>query len=198
MRTDFEPIAFLSDMQALDPESDATILVRSNLQPDVLIPQLRRELLNLHPALVLQFSQLKDDIAEQLVAERLMAMLAGFFGGFAILLAVVGLYGVIAYMVARRTTEIGIRVALGANRRGILRLVMTEVAAICAIGLCLGLLLTLAAAPAVRSLLFGLRPADPLTLVLAMAGTSGLAVLATLVPAIRAARLDPMAALREE
>ena len=121
-----------------------------------------------------------------------------FFGGFAILLAVVGLYGVIAYMVARRTTEIGIRVALGANRRGILRLVMTEVAAIRAIGLCLGLLLTLAAAPAVRSLLFGLRPADPLTLVLAMAGMSALAVLATLVPAIRAARLDPMAALREE
>jgi putative ABC transport system permease protein len=198
LRRDFEPIAFLSDMQAPGPDNDATLLVRSNLQPDVLIPQLRRELLSLHPALVLQFSQLKDDIAEQLVAERLMAMLAGFFGGFAILLAVVGLYGVIAYMVARRTTEIGIRVALGANRRGILRLVMTEVAAICAIGLCLGLLLTLAAAPAVRSLLFGLRPADPLTLLLAMAGMSGLAVLATLVPAIRAARLDPMAALREE
>ena len=82
LRSDFEPIAFLSDMQALDPDSDATILARSDLQPDVLIPQLRREPLNLNPALVLQFSQLKDDIAEQLVAERLMAMLAGFFGAF--------------------------------------------------------------------------------------------------------------------
>src|SRR5215469_10469898 len=101
-------------------------------------------------------------------------------------------------MVARRTNEICIRMALGADRVRILLLIMREVAVICVAGLLVGVGLVIAAGPAIRSLLYGLRPTDPATLAAAAAGVSAFAALATLLPAIRAARLDPMRALREE
>lgn len=200
LREEFEPIVYLPDAQTPDPEteSDANMMLRSEQPAEVLVPEIRRALLKVNPELVLKFSRLKDDIAGSLVAERLMAMLAGFFGILAIVLAAIGLYGVIAYMVARRTNEIGIRMALGADRGRILLLIMKEVAAICAIGLLVGLGLALAAAPAIRSLLFGLRPTDPSTLALASVGVSVFAILASLLPALRAAQLDPMVALHDE
>ncbi|MGC2111842.1 MAG: FtsX-like permease family protein [Candidatus Korobacteraceae bacterium] len=200
LRREFEPIVYLPDSQTpnSEMESDAYMMVRSEQPPEVLVPEIRSRLLKVNPDLVLKFTQLKDDIVNSLVAERLMAMLAGFFGVLAIVLAVIGLYGVIAYMVTRRTNEIGIRMALGADRRRILMLIMREVAAICAIGLLVGLGLALAAAPAVRSLLFGLRPTDPSTLAVAIVGVILFTVLASLLPALRAAQLDPMAALHDE
>jgi putative ABC transport system permease protein len=198
LRKDFEPIAYLPDIQAADPDSDATMMVRSDQPAEVLVPEIRRELLKVNPDLVLQFSRLKDQIADGLVAERLMALLAGFFGLLAMVLAVIGLYGVIAYMVARRTNEIGIRMALGANRGSILFLIMKEVATTCGIGLLAGVGLTLTAAPAVRSLLFGLRATDPATLIAAVGGVGIVAVLASMLPALRAAQLDPMVALHDE
>jgi putative ABC transport system permease protein len=198
LRKGFDPVAYVPDRLNPAPFSQISLVIRSNQPADILMPETRRALLQVNPDLVLQFSRLKDDMADTLVAERLMAMLAGFFGVLAIILAVVGLYGVIAYMVARRTNEIGIRMALGANRGSILGLVMREVAGICAIGLGVGLGLTLAAGPAARSLLFQLRPTNPATLLAAILGVGIIAVLASLLPAWRAAKLDPLVALHEE
>jgi putative ABC transport system permease protein len=195
----FAPIAYLPDMQTPSGSPTAvSLLVRSSAPGDVLTPEIRRALLQVNPDLALQFGQLKDDIADGLVAERLMAMLAGFFGALAIVLAVVGLYGMIAYMVARRTNEIGIRMALGAHRFNILRLIMREVAAICGIGLVAGLALSAAVGPAMRSLLFGMKPSDPATLTAGAVGVAIVAGIASFIPALRAAQLDPMIALHEE
>jgi predicted lysophospholipase L1 biosynthesis ABC-type transport system permease subunit len=196
----FDPIAYLPDMQAPSGSQQTTVslLVRSNAPGEVLTPEIRGALLQVNPDLALHFSQLKDDISDGLVAERLMAMLAGFFGALAIVLAVVGLYGMVAYMVARRTNEIGIRMALGAHRGSILLLVMKEVAAICGAGMVAGLALSAAAGPAARSLLFGMKPTDPATLVAGAAGVAVVAAIASFVPALRAAHLDPIVVLHEE
>jgi ABC-type antimicrobial peptide transport system permease subunit len=127
-----------------------------------------------------------------------MATLSGFFGVLATLLATVGLYGVISYMVARRRNEIGIRMALGAGRASILRMVMGEAGLLLAIGLAAGAILSLMGARAASSLLFGLNARDPLTLALGVAILVIVAAVASYLPAQRAASLDPMQALRDE
>src|SRR4029453_13003956 len=127
-----------------------------------------------------------------------MAMLAGFFGGLAGLLAVIGLYGILSYMVARRRSEIGIRMALGADRRIVTRLVVREALKLLVVGLAIGAALAAAAARSARSLLFGLEPGDPATMIGAIVGLAVVAVLAAYWPARRAARLNPVMALREE
>jgi len=137
-------------------------------------------------------------IEDGLVRERLMARLSGFFGLLAVLLAIIGLYGVISYMVVRRRNEIGIRVALGANRTSVVGLVMREGALLLALGLPLGVVLSLAAGKGAASMLYGLKPWDVATLGLAVGSLTAVAALASLIPALRAARMEPMAALRDE
>jgi putative ABC transport system permease protein len=127
-----------------------------------------------------------------------MAALAGAFGVLAGLLAVLGLYGVIAYMVARRRNEIGVRIALGAGHRQVIRLVLREAALLLGIGLAVGIGLTLWAGRAAATMLYGLKPYDPLTLGSAIALLAAVALLASYAPARRASRLDPMDALREK
>ena len=198
LRSEDVPIAFLPDTQMEKPDAEALLLVRSNLPPDMLIPQVRSALLRVNSNLVLQFTRLKDDIVDGLVTERLMAMLAGFFGVLAIVLAVVGLYGVISYMAARRTNEIGIRIALGADRADILGMIMKDAAAMCSVGILAGIGLAAALGPAARALLFGMKPTDPATLLIGSLGIAAIAALASAVPAIRAARLNPVVALHDE
>jgi putative ABC transport system permease protein len=130
--------------------------------------------------------------------ERLMATLSGFFGGLAALIAAVGLYGVMSYLVARRTNEIGIRMALGASRGDIVRLVLREAAILLLVGLAGGAVLAVAAGYAAGSLLFGLRPTDAGILAMAAALLAAVAIAASYLPAWRASRLDPVTALREE
>jgi len=127
-----------------------------------------------------------------------MATLSGFFGILAAMLATVGLYGVISYMVARRRSEIGIRMALGASRFSIVRMIMGEAAVLLVIGLTVGALLSLAGARAANALLYGLHPHDPTTLLLGIVILASVAAVASYLPAMRAANLDPMAALRDE
>jgi len=127
----------------------------------------------------------------------LMATLSGFFGVLATILAMVGLYGVISYMVIRHRNEIGARMALGANRSNILLMVLRE-AAILLGGVVVGTGLAMAAGAAASSMLYGLKPRDPLTLGAAIAGMTVVALVASLLPAQRAATVPPMAALREE
>jgi predicted lysophospholipase L1 biosynthesis ABC-type transport system permease subunit len=130
--------------------------------------------------------------------ERMMALLSVAFGLLALVLASVGLYGVIAYGVERRTQEIGIRLALGASRGEVCGLLLREVAVILAIGLALGGAATMALGQSVKALLFGLTPHDPVMLIFAAALLSAVALTAGYLPARSAARLDPMNALRQE
>lgn len=127
-----------------------------------------------------------------------MAALAGAFGLLAGLLAVLGLYGVIAYMVARRRNEIGVRIALGASRGRVIALVLREAILLLVIGLMLGTALAAWAGQAAASLVYGIKPRDPLTLGGACALLAIVALLASYGPARRASRLQPMAALRDE
>jgi putative ABC transport system permease protein len=131
-------------------------------------------------------------------ALRPTATLSGFFGGLALLLTAIGLYGLMAYAVAQRQREIGIRVALGAGRARVMRDVVVDGLSVALGGVAIGTMASLAATQLVKSLLFGVTPRDPLTLAAAPALVVAVAVLASLVPAIRATRVDPMIALRAE
>jgi ABC-type antimicrobial peptide transport system permease subunit len=138
------------------------------------------------------------NLAESVWRERLMAALSALFGVLATLMAVVGLYGVFSYMLARRRNEIGIRMALGAEWASVLRMILGEAGTLLAAGLGFGLLISLAVGRAATTLLYGLEPHDPLTLSSAalILGAAGLA--ASFVPAHRASSLDPMSALRDQ
>jgi ABC-type antimicrobial peptide transport system permease subunit len=133
-----------------------------------------------------------------LVQERLVATLSSVFGLLALLLACIGLYGVMAYDVARRTREIGVRMALGASTGLVTQLVLRQTLWLVGIGVVIGLGASLAATQWVKSLLFGLHPHDPLTIGLAVLLLLAVAAVAGLLPARRAARVDPMVALRQD
>src|SRR5262249_46491118 len=130
--------------------------------------------------------------------QRLVARLASFFSLLALLLACIGLYGVLSYAVLRRANEIGIRMALGARRGDVLWLVAREALALVGAGVLIGLLAAFAATKTVSTLLFGLKPNDPLTIAAALLLLLAVAALSAYLPARRASRVDPMAALREE
>jgi ABC-type antimicrobial peptide transport system permease subunit len=127
-----------------------------------------------------------------------MATLAGFFGFLAAILAMIGLYGVISYMVARRKNEIGIRIALGANGQNILSMIMREATTLLIAGLAVGTLLALLTASAAKALIFGIQPNDPITLLASVIVLAAIAILASFLPAKRASTLNPIQALREE
>ena len=198
LREDPKPIAFVSFTQANGPEEDSKLMIRSDEPLAPLISSIKRTANDMNPSLVLTFSVLKTQIREGLLREQLMATLSGFFGALATILAMVGLYGVISYMVARRRNEIGVRMALGANRNDILVMVLREAAILLLIGLAIGTGLALAAGTAAASMLYGLKPEDPLTLGAAIVGMTAVAMIASLLPAQRAATVHPMEALREE
>ena len=127
-----------------------------------------------------------------------MAMLSGFFGLLAVLLAVVGLYGVISYIVAMRRNEIGIRMALGASRGDVVGIIVRQTLVLLVLGVGAGIVLALAAARGAGSLLFDLRPNDPFIFAVATGVLVSIALVASFIPARRAARVDPMVALRYE
>ena len=141
---------------------------------------------------------LTTQMDEALAQERLLATLSGFFGLTALLLACIGLYGLMAYAVTRRTNEIGIRMALGAQAWDVLKLVMQETLLLVLLGVALGLGAAVATTRLISSLLFGLSATDPATLVLATLLLIAVATLAGYLPARRAAGVDPVVALREE
>jgi ABC-type antimicrobial peptide transport system permease subunit len=132
------------------------------------------------------------------VQQRLLALLSGFFGALALLLAMIGLYGTFSYLVMQRQTEFGIRMALGAQPGSILALVMRDVITLLAGGLAAGILISLAATRVLQQMLFGLGPRDPTTMFLAAGVLSTVALIAGYLPARRAARIDPMETLRHE
>jgi len=150
------------------------------------------------PEISVMYRPFRDMLREGLLRERLMASLSAFFGFLAAVLAMIGLYGVVSFMVVRRRNEIGVRMAMGATRKDILALVLREAGTLLAAGLGIGVVLAIGAASLARSLLYGLGPSDPVTIILASVGLAAVAVAASLLPAHRAATLDPVTALREE
>jgi putative ABC transport system permease protein len=150
-----------------------------------------------NPDLTVTFRPLAEQVNASLTQERLVAMLAGFFGALALLLAGLGLYGVTAYAVSRRRTEIGIRMALGAEPGRVVRLVLTRVTLLVGAGIVAGCALSLWAAQFVSTLLYGLQPRDPITIVGAASALAAVGALAGWLPAYRASRIDPAEVLRE-
>jgi len=198
VREDFEPISYLSVAQDDDPGHGATYVVRTAASTGAVLHGIKGAVAEVNPSMDILFTVLTKQVEDTLLRDRLMATLAGAFGGLAGMLATIGIYGVIAYMVARRRNEIGIRIALGADRLGVVGLVLREAAILLVAGLALGAGLSLWAGRAAASLLFGLKPNDALTLIGAMVLLATVALAASYGPARRAARLQPMDALREE
>jgi putative ABC transport system permease protein len=198
LREDPLEIVYTAMAQYERPDTDAQILIRSNMRLSGLISAVKGVASGANPDLDVSFFVFHQMIEEGLLRDRLMARLSGFFGGLAMLLAVIGLYGVISYMVARRRNEIGIRMSLGADRGSIIALVLRESLQLLAVGLGIGIVLSLLVSRAAASLLFGLKPHDAVTLVVATVGLAAIALAASYVPALRASRLDPVEALRNE
>ena len=198
LREEFAPIVFLSTSQDPQPAPFAQFVIRSAAPMAETVSNVRSLVAQASPLITLGFQPFETTILEGLTRERLMAKVSGFFGLLATLIAAVGLYGVMSYLVAQRTNEIGIRVALGAQRADVLSLVLRNAALLLAPGLVLGAFLSVAAAQAARAMLFGLKPSDPGVLVAAMTGLGFIALLASFLPARRASRVDPMVALRFE
>lgn len=148
------------------------------------------------PKITVRYSRLSTQVSDALAQERLMARLAVLFGIVALLLAVVGLYGLVSYSVATRRAEIGMRVALGATRSGILVMILGDVGRMMIAGVLAGSALALLASRGVGSLLFGLEPTDPATLAIAGGALLLTGLVAALLPARRAAGIDPLTALR--
>ena len=144
------------------------------------------------------FDTIPQLVDQQLVREKLVAKLSSFFGALAVLLAAVGLYGLMAYAVLRRTQEIGIRVALGATRSDLVWMVLRETLTLVSVGVAIGVPAALSLAPIVSSMLFGIMPSDPVMISMAVLVMSVVAILAGYQPALRASRVDPMLALRHE
>jgi hypothetical protein len=147
--------------------------------------------------LAITFRPLTDIVNAGVVRERIVAMLAGFFGGLALLLAGLGLFGLTSYTVERRRTEIGIRMALGAAPSGVIGLVLSGTTGLVAIGIVIGGTLSLWAARFVGALLYQIEARDPVTLISAAATLAAIAAIAAALPAYRASRIDPSAVLRE-
>jgi predicted permease len=197
LRESFEPQMYFAAAQETDPIPYQTVLLRTDGDPDSLRSAVASAVGNVHPSIVITFTVMATQVQNTLLRERLMASLSAGFAVLAVVLAAVGLYGLMAYGVARRRNEIGIRMALGATRSGIVRLIVSETAWLVAAGLAVGLAGAVYASRAAETLLFGLRGSDPWLLAAASAMLAVVAGLAALVPTSRAARLNPTTALRD-
>jgi predicted permease len=185
--------------QADDPVGALNLEIRSRTASASMLETVRRALKNLDPRLpILDLKTADDLIGEDLQEEKMIAKLSSFFGALALLLAGIGLYGVMSYLTVRRTTEIGVRMALGARRLTVMGMVLRESIQLVAVGLVIGILVSLLLASAVSKILFGLSPFDPVTSCSAAVVITAAAVLATYLPARRASKIDPIIALRYE
>ena len=193
------PVIFVDYRQrGLPPNSSPAIIFRTTILPSAIIPSVRSIFHQLDPTVSLEFSTFAEALGGWMAQRRFLLLLAGVFAGAALLLAAVGIYGLVAQSVARRTQEIGVRMALGAQRSDVLRLILGESARLAAIGLVIGIGLSFAATQLISSLLFGVKATDPVTFVIVALVLSAVALLASYIPARRAMRLDPVNALRYE
>jgi putative ABC transport system permease protein len=191
------PVVFTSTDQF--PASALTLTVRTRIAPESLVAAIRREVQNLDPEQpIYHVATMEQRVGDSVGPQRFDALLLALFAVVALLLAVVGIYGVMSYWVTQRTHEIGVRVALGAQPWQVLRLVLARAAWLTLTGLTVGVVGAFVLAHLLSGLLFGVRPIDPLTLLAASTSVAGIALVASWQPARRAAGVDPMVALRYE
>jgi predicted permease len=198
LREPAPPTMYAAWAQADTMSSAASITLRVNGAPDTYRATVLQAIENVHNETVVNFRTFEEDIRAAMIQERLVASLSAFFGGLALLLAAIGLYGVMSYSVARRRNEIGIRMALGAAPREVMSHVLTNVAIVTVVGLTAGIALAIATGRFVNTLLFGLVASDLTMVAIAAVTLGGAAALAGYVPARRAAHVDPLVALREQ
>jgi putative ABC transport system permease protein len=197
LREDFRAIAYTSASQVGDPGPTIRFVLRLQLDTAATIPAVRQALADVSPTAAVRFATLAGAARESLAREQLLAGLSGFFGAIAAVLAIVGVYGVVSYTAASRKREIGIRLALGARASDVLRAVVGRVAVVAAAGLAVGLLVSRSAGAAASSFLYGIEPNDPIVTGAILTAISLSALLAAIVPARRALRIDPVSALKD-
>ena len=191
-------VVYLPFAQEPNPAS-LMLYAHTSAEARTLFATLRREVTALDPALPMNdLRTMRDQVDESLSAQRVIATLSAFFGILATLLAGLGLYGVMAYTVTRRTREIGIRLALGAGRGSLLSMVMREVAVLTLAGVAIAIPIALALTRLIRTQLYGIVPNDPLSIASAALVLIAVALLAGYIPAERATRVNPITALRYE
>jgi predicted permease len=193
-----DPIVYLSASQDSTPPSWVNLMMSVSGSPSAVIAGMKSIATSTDPRISLSFSTLSDQLARSLQRERVLAALSGVFGSLALLLAMIGLYGVMAYTVASRRVEIGIRIALGAVRSRVVRLVLGDVGRMVATVIVLGAVGAVAATQLLATFLYGVTARDPVTLVVAVFVLAAAAFVAGAIPAGRAARLEPVEALRED
>jgi len=198
LREPMPAITFVPMAQHPSPGPWPGIVIYTSASPSAVMAAVKRAVGELRPNMTIGFTVFDAQVRDGLARERILAWLAGSFGVLAAFLAMIGVYGVISYLVVRRRHDIAIRLALGASRTRVVRLVVKEVVVLLVVGLVVGATLAIALASGTSSLLFGLSPRDPMTLV----GTAGvlamIGLLASSLPAFRASRVDATAALRSE
>jgi putative ABC transport system permease protein len=197
LREDDSQTAYVAASQE-QARSNMTLEVRGDGDPLLLVPSLKTLIGGMSSAATVSFVPLETQVAQSLQRERVLAVLSGLFGAVALALAMLGLYGVMSYTVARRRNEIGVRIALGADRSRVLAMVLGDVARVVVIGLVIGAAAAVASGKLVTSFLYGLTPSDPGIMTLAATILGVVALAAGLAPALRATKVDPVAALRED
>ena len=198
LRDSAQPIVYFPRSQESPEALSMALEVRTNGNATSVVPSITKAIARVSPRITLDITTLARQLDESLTLSRSIATLSGFFGALAVLLATIGLYGIMAYGVARRRNEIGVRIALGAEQSRVVRMVLGEVAAIVLIGVIVGVAASLGLTRLVVSFLYGVRPTDPVTLSAAVVVLALVGIGAAALPAWRAARLDPVSALRED
>jgi predicted permease len=198
IREEFQPVVYAAESQHPSPFGYQFMLVRSSAPPASMIAAIKETISRANPEVGVDFDMIRNMVLRNMVRERLMATLSAIFGLLAGVLATVGLYGVVAYMVVRRTREIGIRMALGAQPPGIVRMVLKETVTLLGVGLAAGAVLAFFLVNSAAKLLYGLPPRDPASFGAAAVVLAVAVLAAGYIPARRASRLHPMTALRQE
>jgi len=198
LREPFPPIVYLGAAQNASPADFDQILMRSSQPLPSTSSAVRAAIEAIDPRIAFHFHDFEQEIRYSIRQEHLMALLCGFFAALATILATMGVYGVMAYAAAQRTSEIGIRLALGADRRAIVRMMLGDAATVLAAGLAIGLAVCPLVMKTADALLFGLQANDRGTLALAVAALSIALAVSSYLPARRASEVDPVTALRAE
>jgi len=198
LREETLPTAYLAMNQSEDAGPYTEFALRTGGPASALTAGVKSTVAEMNRSIALDLTPLSEQVDATIVRDRLLATLSAFFGGLALLLAMVGLYGTLSYNVARRRNEIGIRIALGAAQSRVMRLVLGEVSRMVVIGIAVGAVVALASTRLVKSFLYGLTANDPVTIVGAAVTLAAVALAAGALPAWRASRVEPIAALRDE
>jgi putative ABC transport system permease protein len=198
LREQIHPTVFFPATQAPDLLVADAFELRTAIQPTALISSVQAAVASVNSGISLEFHTLAQQVSDSMVQERLLAQLSGLFGFLALSLALIGLYGTVSYLVAQRQREFGIRMALGAEPGSILRLILRDVFSVVAVGLLAGVAVSLTATRLLQQLLFRIGPRDSVTLVVAVAALSMIALVAGYLPGRRATKIEPIEALRYE